>query len=75
MIYNDTVREIAIETKVTLCDIDAAFAGCNDAELEDLLLPYPDQLHLSESGHSRYAAHIRPFIVSAIQKISPKPTI
>jgi acyl-CoA thioesterase-1 len=58
--YNDAVRKVADEKKVTLCDIEAAFGGVSDDELDTLLLPYPDHLHLSPKGHLRYAAAIQP---------------
>jgi acyl-CoA thioesterase-1 len=67
--YNDVVREIAGEKNVMLCDIDAAFAGVADDELETLLLPYPDHLHLSSKGHLRYAATIQPLIEASIDKV------
>ena len=64
--YNALVREVAAETGVTLCDIDTAFAGFSAAELEDLLLPYPDHVHLSCEGHRLYAKQIEPLIKNAI---------
>ena len=67
--YNDVVREIAAEKAVTLCDIDVAFGSLGDRELEALLLPYPDHLHLSPEGHLKYAATIQPHIERAIEKI------
>lgn len=67
--YNDVVRKIADETKVTLCDIDAAFGALADDDLDVLLLPYPDHLHLSVKGHLKYAGIIQPFIERSIDRI------
>lgn len=67
--YNDAVRKIADERNVTLCDIDAAFGGISDDELETLLLPYPDHLHLSPKGHLRYAAVIQKVIEVSIDRV------
>lgn len=54
-VYNEALRSVAEETKVTLCDIDKEFSNFSFKELEDMLLPYPDHLHLSIKGHSLYA--------------------
>lgn len=67
--YNDVVRAIASEKRVTLCDIDAAFGTPPDDELETLLLAYPDHLHLSPTGHLKYAAIIQPYIEQSIDRI------
>ncbi|MDO9414070.1 MAG: SGNH/GDSL hydrolase family protein [Pseudolabrys sp.] len=67
--YNEAVRQIAADTSVTFCDIESAFKGLDDAKLADVLLPYPDQLHLSKAGHETYAAAILPSIESAIQRV------
>lgn len=67
--YNDAVRRIAEEKNVTLCDIDAGFGNLGDDELEALLLPYPDHLHLSPAGHLKYATTIQPHIEQAIDRI------
>lgn len=67
--YNAIVREVAAETAVTLCDIEELFRDYRDSQLADVLLPYPDQLHLSAKGHTIYAAAILPFIRSAIEKL------
>jgi len=67
--YNDCVREVAACTGVELCDIEEAFAP-HDSQLADMLLPYPDQLHLSATGHRLYAGHIQPYIELAIADIA-----
>jgi lysophospholipase L1-like esterase len=67
--YNDVVRTVASEKKVTLCDIEASFGNPADDELEGLLLPYPDHLHLSPEGHKKYASIIQPYIEPSIDRI------
>jgi lysophospholipase L1-like esterase len=67
--YNDTVREVAHETGVTLCDMEKAFDGLSDERLDQELIPYPDHLHLSAQGHVRYAQAIGPFVESAVDRI------
>lgn len=69
MAYNAVAKDVARETGVTFCDIDAAFASLSDGELSEDLLPFPDWLHLSPAGHRRYAAAIKPFIVAAIARV------
>lgn len=54
-IYNDLVREVAFESGVFLCDIDLEFTELAGNNLPELLLPEPDLLHLSRSGHELYA--------------------
>jgi lysophospholipase L1-like esterase len=65
--YNAVVRDIAAEKGVTLCDIDAYFGKLPD-RLETLLLGEPDILHLSKTGHQRYAAAIRPYLEAALSR-------
>lgn len=65
-IYNSIVRDVARESKVTLCDIDAVFSGLDRAELGSMLLAEPDVLHLSALGHERYATAILEPISQAI---------
>jgi acyl-CoA thioesterase-1 len=67
--YNDAVRNVADEKKVTLCDIEAAFGGVSDDELDTLLLPYPDHLHLSPKGHLKYTAAIQPYVEASIDRV------
>lgn len=68
--YNELVREVAKETKVTLCDIDRAFGDLSQEALAELLLPEPDLLHLSPKGHTLYAETIYPLVLKAIQNAS-----
>jgi lysophospholipase L1-like esterase len=49
--YAELIREVAAETGVLLCDVRAAWERYSEAELAELLLPDPDNLHLSERGH------------------------
>ena len=67
--YNDHVRDVAALTSVELCDIEEAFAGYDDSRLSELLLPYPDLLHLSAAGHRCYADRIQPFVERAAAEI------
>lgn len=68
--YNAIVVEVARETGVQFCDIDSIFLGLSRRELEDELLPYPDWLHLSHSGHQRYADKILPYVASGLGEIA-----
>ena len=68
-VYNEIVRDVAVETGVMLCDIDKDFSGLPSYELADLLLPEPDLLHLSEYGHARYSKAILIPIINAINLI------
>lgn len=68
--YNNIVRKIAVETGVTLCDIEKGFENLSEEELRKLLLPEPDVLHLSPEGHQFYGSLIYPYIVQAIEKVS-----
>jgi len=67
--YNDIVRDVARETKVTLCDIDSAFAFASQEQLADLLLPEPDVLHLSPAGHQIYSDAITPALIRAVNAV------
>jgi len=66
--YNEIVREVAAETKVTLCDIEKGFNSFSKLELAELLLPEPDVLHLSPKGHQYYAELIFPYVMQAVQR-------
>ena len=58
---------MARETKVSLCDIRTRFEPFSNEELEKLLLPYPDHLHLSEEGNRVYADTISHYIEESIE--------
>jgi lysophospholipase L1-like esterase len=67
--YNDHVREVASLAGVELCDIEAGFAHLDGRELAAMVLPYPDQLHLSGEGHRLYASCIQPFVERATAEL------
>jgi lysophospholipase L1-like esterase len=67
--YSQLVREVAAEEDVVLCDIRRAFERFSNDKLEDLLLPYPDQLHLSPAGNEVYADAIWPFVEQAAAEL------
>lgn len=69
VIYNDIVRDVARNTGVTLCDIDATFAKLSKEQLAELLLPEPDVLHLSSAGHRLYAETIYPLLEAAVDEL------
>ena len=60
--YSQILREVAADAGVALCDVRAAFEHFSDAELGQLLMPYPDQLHLSVEGNALYAELIWPYV-------------
>jgi len=64
--YNDHVREVASLTGVELCDVEEGFAHLDSRELAEMLLPYPDLLHLSVEGHRLYADCIRSHVERAV---------
>jgi lysophospholipase L1-like esterase len=68
--YNEIVREVAVATHVTLCDIDKAFPRPSHEELRELLLPEPDVLHLSSVGHRLYAQAILEYLEAAIEDVT-----
>jgi len=72
--YNNTMRQVAADTGATLCDIEKAFGPMTEAELEEILLPYPDHLHLSIAGHVRYAGIIQSYLERAIEQIVQEKT-
>jgi hypothetical protein len=68
--YNDHMREVAVLTGVGLCDIEAGFAHLDRGALAAMLLPYPDQLHLSSEGHRLYASVIGPLVERATAQLA-----
>jgi lysophospholipase L1-like esterase len=73
--YSELVREVAAGTGVVLCDIREAFEPFADDELDPLLLPDPDHLHLSPAGNVVYADAIWPFIESAFESLIRTPRV
>lgn len=71
--YSEIVRAVAVEAGVILCDIRAAFAAYTHAELEDLLLPHPDHLHLSPAGNRVYADAIWPYVQRGVEQLLVEP--
>ena len=67
--YNEHVREVASLTGAELCDVEEQFAHLDNHALTEMLLPYPDQVHLSIEGHRRYAGCIRPHLDRAIMNV------
>jgi lysophospholipase L1-like esterase len=67
--YNNIVRNVAVVTGVTLCDIEQAFSRYDRPRLAELLLPPPDVLHLSKEGHSCYASVILRPLVAAVKDV------
>jgi lysophospholipase L1-like esterase len=64
--YNAVVREVASQNGAELCDVEEAFASFDDRELADMLIPYPDHLHLSLAGHRQYASYIQSYLMRAV---------
>jgi lysophospholipase L1-like esterase len=67
--YSGIIHEVSEETGVTFCDIRKAFEPFSEPELEDLLIPYPDQLHLSATGNRVYEDAIWPLIRNAVETV------
>ncbi|MBI3411323.1 MAG: hypothetical protein HY040_23560 [Planctomycetes bacterium] len=66
------LAEVAQEKKTAFCDIREAFAEFSSEQLDEMLLPYPDHLHLSVKGNAHYAKLIFPFVKEAIEKVLEK---
>ncbi len=67
--YSRILRTVAHETGVVLCDIRHAFEPFADNDLERMLLPYPDHLHLSAEGNRVYFDTIFPFVNRAVDQV------
>ncbi len=65
--YSQAIREVASEAGTKLCDVLLAFALFTDEELDHLLLPPPDSLHLSVAGNVVYGDTIYPYLEAAVQ--------
>lgn len=67
--YTELLRSVARERGIPLCDVRAAFDPLTDEELERLLLPAPDLLHLSAAGNEVYAHAVYPFVDEAVERV------
>jgi lysophospholipase L1-like esterase len=67
--YSEITRRVASRTNVTLCDIRNVFEPFSDQELDELLLPYPDHLHLSIKGNRVYADAIFPIVEDFVNRV------
>jgi lysophospholipase L1-like esterase len=67
--YSEIIHQVAIDAKVTFCDIRKEFEKYGRDELAEYLLPYPDQLHLSVAGNQVYANVIRPLVDEYVQEV------
>jgi lysophospholipase L1-like esterase len=67
--YSVIVREVAAEADVILCDVRAAWEDYSDEELAELLLPPPDNLHLSERGHVVQAELLAPLVEAGVRAV------
>jgi lysophospholipase L1-like esterase len=67
--YCDAIREVGAENRVVFYDIRKVFDSLTTRELEKLLRPYPDHIHLSEEGHRFYADLIWPTIDQSIKAV------
>ena len=66
--YNEIKRDVVHDTGVQLCDMERAFErAVRSRALADLLLPFPDLLHLSIEGHKVYANAVEPYLKGAIR--------
>jgi lysophospholipase L1-like esterase len=68
--YSEIARRTALRTGVTFCDIRDGFRAFSAQELDEMLLPYPDHLHLSVKGNAHYADIIYPYISQAIETVA-----
>jgi len=73
--YNQLVREVAAEAgdQVAFTDVEARFlqiVGDDPDRLADLILPAPDQLHLSEAGHDIYFELLGPKVQAAVEELA-----
>jgi lysophospholipase L1-like esterase len=67
--YSKIARKAASIAGVALCDIRKIFEPFSDQQLEEMLLPYPDHLHLSIQGNQVYADAILPFVEDCVNRV------
>jgi len=70
--YSELIHGVAIETGVVFCDMRKTFTDIPADVLATLLLPYPDQLHLSQEGHRVYADALWPYLLEAVTAVIHK---
>jgi lysophospholipase L1-like esterase len=73
-IYNAIIREVAANSdpRVMLNEVERAFnkyTRGDRSRLEELLLPAPDLLHLSERGHDLYLESVYPRVERAVLEV------
>jgi lysophospholipase L1-like esterase len=71
--YSEAIREVAVEADTRLCDVQRAFISFSDQELDLLLLPAPDRLHLSAAGHVFYGDIVCPVVEAAVDTMVSVP--
>lgn len=69
--YNEIIRAVAHRAQVILHDIESGFAT-NRRRLNDLLLPPPDLLHLSKTGHALYADLLEPTLRKCLREAAAR---
>jgi lysophospholipase L1-like esterase len=67
--YSEILESVANETATRFCDIRKSFQLRTAGPLDELLLPYPDQLHLSVKGNALYADTIWPVIKDCVEAV------
>lgn len=67
--YDHVAREVAVATGCPLFDAAAVFGQFTVSELGELLLPYPDCLHLSVEGHEIYGRAFAEFFTFSIRGV------
>ena len=67
--YSRITEEVAEGTDAIFCGVRKRFERFSLKELSKLLLPFPDQLHLSVTGNQVYADLIGPVIEQAVEDI------
>jgi lysophospholipase L1-like esterase len=71
--YSQIVRSVAAQTGITLCDIRSSFSEYTRRQLEELLQPHPDHLHLSPAGNRAYADALWPYIQRGVEHLVTDP--
>lgn len=69
MIYNEIIKEVALCSEVIFCNIEQWFLEIEENKYAEYLLPMPDGLHLSKSGHEHYTQKMLSIIQPCIEDI------